>query len=81
MIIVILLTFITPLAIFILFDLLTNNSTGTLNSLQLLAAHPEWWGDALMGILLTVIISVLFVVSQVILFPFYMRGGKWADKK
>jgi hypothetical protein len=63
----------TPLVIFVLWDLLTNNSTGTINGLQELATRP---GDALMALLIFALVGSLFVVSQVIIIPFFMRGGK-----
>ena len=39
----------TPLIIFVLFDLLTNDSTGTISGLQELATRP---GDALAALLI-----------------------------
>lgn len=71
---------LTPLAVFVFWDLLTNGSTGTVAGMQTMAAHPEWWNDALIGIGLAVIVCVLFVASQVILIPFFMRGGKVKDE-
>lgn len=75
MLLAILLVF-TPLIIFGLFDLLTNGSTGTISGLQELATRP---GDALMALLIFALVGSLFVVSQVIqviIIPFFMRGGK-----
>ncbi len=63
----------TPLIIFVLFDLLTNDSTGTISGLQELATRP---GDALMALLIFALVGSVFVVSQVIIIPFFMRGSK-----
>lgn len=72
MLLAILLVF-TPLILFALFDLLTNGSTGTVTGLQELATRP---GDALAALLIFALVGSLFVVSQVIIVPFFMRGGK-----
>ena len=72
MLLAILLVF-TPLIIFGLFDLLTNGSTGTISGLQELATRP---GDALSALLIFLIVGSLLVVSQVIAFTFFSRGGK-----
>ena len=72
MLLAILLVF-TPLIIFVLFDLLTNDSTGTISGLQELATRP---GDALAALLIFLIVGSVFVVSQVAIIPFFMRGGK-----
>lgn len=72
MLLAILLVF-TLLIIFGLFSLLTNDSTGTISGLQELATRP---GDALAALLILLIVGSLFVVSQVIIVPFFMRGGK-----
>ena len=72
MLLAILLVF-TPLIIFGLFDLLTNGSTGTISGLQELATRP---GDAFLALLVFALVGSLFVASQVIIIPFFMRGGK-----
>ena len=72
MLLAILLVF-SPLILFGLFDLLTNGSTGTISGLQELATRPK---DAFAALLIFALVGSVFVVSQVIAFTFFSRGGK-----